>query len=107
MARRAGWDSWSEYQRTARTRTFRQQLRIAVESQGYEDQPRSYRRLAGASSKFSSAYAAFIEEGDTEGPWSESHSQGPDSAWADLQIAQGLRQEGAEYDIGDTPGGET
>jgi hypothetical protein len=106
VARQKGWDSWSEYQRTAQTRTYRRQLRIAVEGKGLPDRPSSFRREAGISTDFSTAYRDFMEEGDLEGRWVETHSTGPDSAWADLQIAQGIRDEGAEYDIGDTPGGE-
>lgn len=106
VARRAGWDSWSEYQRVAQTRTYRRQLAIAVEGKGLEDKPSSYRRLAGPSTDLSTSYQRFREEGDIEGRWAESHSTSPGSPWADLQIAQGIRDEGAQYDIGDTPGGK-
>ena len=106
VARQAGWDSWSEYQRVAQTRTFRKQLGIAVEGKGLKDTPASYRRQAGVTSDFSTAYQRFREEGDIEGRWEQSHSRSPGGAWADLQIAQGIRDEGASYDIGDTPGGK-
>jgi hypothetical protein len=104
IARQKGWDSWSEYQRTAQTRTFQKQLSKAVVGKDLPDKPSSYRRLAGISSPFSVAYRDFMEEGDTAGRWQDTHSTGPDSAWAHLQIAQGMRDEDAEYDIGDTPG---
>lgn len=106
VAREAGWDSWSEYQRVAQTRTFRTQLGIGVEGNNLPDKPSSYRNLAGPSTDFSVAYQRFREEGDLGGRWADSHDMGPDSPWADLQIAEGIRDEGAEYDIGDTPGGE-
>lgn len=106
VARANGWDSWSEYQRVAQTRTYRKQLGIAVEGRGLADRPRSYQRLSGPSTDFSRAYAQFIQEGDIEGQWSDSHSRTPDSPWARMQVAQGIRDQDARYDIGDTPGGK-
>lgn len=106
VARQAGWDSWSEYQRVARSRTFRKQLEIGVEGQGLPDTPRSYRELAGPTTEFSTAYQRFREEGDIDGRWSETHSRSPNSPWAQMQVAQGIRDENARYDIGDTPGGK-
>lgn len=106
VARQAGWDSWSEYQRVARSRTFRKQLEIGVEGQGLPDEPRSYRKLAGPTTDFSTAYQKFREEGDLEGRWAETHSRSPNSPWAQMQVAQGIRDENARYDIGDTPGGK-
>jgi hypothetical protein len=107
VARENGWDSWSEYQRTAQTRTYRKQLEIAVEGKGLPDTPASYRREAGVTSDFTQAYKRFTDEGDIDqGPWSDTHSRDPDSPWAELQIAQGIRDEDASYAIGDTPGGK-
>lgn len=106
VARQHGWDSWSEYQRVAQSRTFRKQLGVAVEGKGLPDKPISYRRTAGVTSDFSTAYQRFREEGDIEGRWSESHSTSPNSPWAQMQVAQGIRDQSARYDIGDTPGGK-
>lgn len=62
--------------------------------------------MAGPTSDFSEAYAKFQAEGDIEGRWAETHSRSPNSPWAQMQIAQGIRDEDARYDIGDTPGGK-
>lgn len=106
VARGAGWDSWSEYQRVAQSRTYRKQLGIAVEGKGLPDRPSSYRREAGPTTDYSQAYARFRQEGDIEGQWSETHSRSPQSPWAQMQVAQGIRDQDARYDIGDTPGGK-
>lgn len=103
IARQAGWDSWSEYQRAAQTRTYRKQLEVGVEGLGLPDRPSSYRRLAGPRSRISQAYKRFMDEGSMEGRWSESHSTAPGSPWAQMLEAEGVRDENATYEVGDTP----
>lgn len=92
LARSAGWSSWSEYQRVARTQDYRRNLRIMSEERDITP-----RQAAGATSEFSHAYAEFRQAGAYKG------SKAPTGAWAQLQVTQGLRQPDANWDIGDTP----
>ncbi len=103
-ARKAGWSSWSEYQRVAQTRTYRNQLEMAVKGNGLPDTVKSYRTQAGYNSPFSRAYARFIKEGPvSNGHWTSNHSTSPDGPLAQLLVVQGYRDEDATYDVGETP----
>lgn len=87
--RKAGWGSWSEYQRTAKTKEYRRFVTAAADEKGV-----SPRTLKNPESDFNQLYLEAKRDdwkNDPEGPF------------ADFLVFIGVRAPDADYNVGETP----
>lgn len=82
-----GWKSWSEYQRTAKTKEYRRFVGNAKD-ENIERNPKA------PGSEFNQRYLAARDSG-----WSKD----PDGDFADFLVWLGVRRPDATHDVGDTP----
>lgn len=87
--RKAGWRSWSDYQRTAKTDEYRRWAKAAADEQNV-----SARKLKSADSHFNQLYLNARNSG---------FSTEVEGDFADFLSYTGLRRPDADYDVGDTP----
>lgn len=93
-AQKAGWRSWSDYQRERKSDDYNRLLNIGVENRGLT------RRDIGVESEFSKLVV------DVRRARADNAADlyDPDGPLADLLVYVGLRQLDDHWDVGDTPG---
>lgn len=96
-ARSAGWDSWSDYQRTRKSERFNQRIKQAIDNEA----PFSKRDL-GVEGTFSRAY---VEVRKARRDNDQRQLRDPNGALADFLVIIGYRDAEDWWDVGDTPSG--
>lgn len=93
-ARKSGWKSWSEYQRTVKTDDW-----LKWRGNYARRNDLAYNKAGALDSKFSRMFTKVkrVRERDS------SLLYDPDGPLAELLVMIGLRRPDAEYDVGDTP----
>lgn len=93
-AQKAGWSSWSDYQRTRKSDDYNRLLNIGIANRGLS------RRDIGVESDFS-RLSNEVRQARAD---NAADLYDPDGPLADLLVYVGLRQPDDYWDVGDTPG---
>lgn len=95
-AQRAGWDSWSDYQRTRKSESFNRRVKQALDN----EMPLSKKDI-GVEGTFAQSY---VDVRTARRENDQRALRDPNGALADFLVYIGYRDAEDWWDVGDTPG---